>query len=298
MNKKIISGIVIAGLAASYVGGKIYATNRVEQKINEQIAEASQFADIEYSALSVEPIFQTVQLRDITITPNDGISKPIYINEVILNDVDTESEVPESLDIVFNGIRIDINELGTAAGNLQQLGYQNDLMLNFSTKYQLANNKLDWSFALSADKIGQLDYNLNLANVQFDQAQPMSLLFGYPQFQLTSAEVTYTDKSLVERIFKKEAEASELTVEEFKLEGTERLQKMLDKDLSANANSISEGQQKILTNASEELIKFINNPNTFTISVHPKETVTLGDISRSQSNPTALMELLDVKFKS
>ncbi len=298
MNKKIVSGIVIAGLAASYVGGKIYATNRVEQKINEQIAQVSQFADIEYTALSVEPIFQTVQLRDITITPNDGISKPIYINEVILNDIDTDSEIPESLDVSFNGIKIDINELGTAAVKLEQLGYQDNLMINFATKYQFAKDKLDWSFALSADKIGKLDYNLNLANVQFDPAQPMSLLFGYPHFQLTSAEATYTDSSLVERVFKQEAANSELTVEEFKQEGTERLQKMLNKDLSNNPNSISEGQQKILTNASEELIKFINNPNTFTISVHPKKTVTLGEISRTQSSPKALLELLDVKFKA
>lgn len=298
MNIKLISGVVIAGLAVSYAGGKIYMTDKVEKQLDAKIIEMQPMLDVKYGDLSVEPITQKIQLHNVVLTPADGSGNPITINEITVNELDTSSEFPTALDFVLNGISISIDDIEPqTADRLKALGYSDDLLISLSTKYTYVDNVMDWQFGLSAQDMGKMEYSLNIANFEFDPKQPLTLLFSYPNYQLNSAEFTYTDQSLVNRMMKQEAENSAISVEELKQRLSDKINAMLAADLETS-NEMSDAEVNVAKNAAEAFIKFINDPQSITISINPEQAVTLGEITQAQNDPAKLIALLNMAFKA
>ncbi|MBL1415636.1 MAG: hypothetical protein COB27_001980 [Moritella sp.] len=298
MNIKLISGVVIAGLAVSYAGGKIYMTDKVEKQLDAKIIEMQPMLDVKYGDLSVEPITQKIQLHNVVLTPADGSGSPITINEITVNELDTSSEFPTALDFVLNGISISIDDIEPqTADRLKALGYSDDLLISLSTKYTYVDNVMDWQFGLSAQDMGKMEYSLNIANFEFDPKQPLTLLFSYPNYQLNSAEFTYTDQSLVNRMMKQEAENSAISVEELKQRLSDKINAMLAADLETS-NEMSDAEVNVAKNAAEAFIKFINDPQSITISINPEQAVTLGEITQAQNDPAKLIALLNMAFKA
>ncbi|NQZ93231.1 MAG: hypothetical protein HRT97_12945 [Moritella sp.] len=298
MNIKLISGVVIAGLAVSYVGGKLYMTDQVTTQLDAKIIEMQPMLDVKYGDLSVEPITQRIQLHNVVLTPADGSGNPITINEITVNELDTSSEFPTALDFVLNGISISIDDIEPqTADRLKALGYSDDLLISLSTKYTYVDNVMDWQFGLSAQDMGKMEYSLNIANFEFDPKQPFTLLFSYPNYQLNSAEFTYTDQSLVKRMMKQEAENSAINVEELKQRLSDKINAMLAADLETS-NEMSDAEVNVAKNAAEAFIKFINDPQSITISINPEQAVTLGEITQSQNDPAKLITLLNMAFKA
>ena len=298
MNIKLISGVVIAGLAVSYVGGKLYMTDKVEKQLDAKIIEMQPMLDVKYGDLSVEPITQKIQLHNVVLTPADGSGSPITINEITVNELDTSSEFPTALDFVLNGISISIDDIEPqTADRLKALGYSDDLLISLSTKYTYVDNVMDWQFGLSAQDMGKMEYSLNIANFEFDPKQPLTLLFSYPNYQLNSAEFTYTDQSLVNRMMKQEAENSAISVEELKQRLSDKINAMLAADLETS-NEMSDAEVNVAKNAAEAFIKFINDPQSITISINPEQAVTLGEITQAQNDPAKLITLLNMVFKA
>ena len=298
MNIKLISGVVIAGLAVSYVGAKLYMTDKVEKQLDAKIIEMQPMLDVKYGDLSVEPITQRIQLHNVVLTPADGSGNPITINEITVNELDTSSEFPTALDFVLNGISISIDDIEPqTADRLKALGYSDDLLISLSTKYTYVDNVMDWQFGLSAEDMGKMEYSLNIANFEFDPKQPLTLLFSYPNYQLNSAELTYTDQSLVNRIMKQEAENSAISVEELKQRLSDKINAILAADLETS-NKMSDAELNVAKNAAEAFIKFINDPQSITISINPEQAVTLGEITQTQHDPAKLITLLNMAFKA
>ena len=298
MNIKLISGVVIAGLAVSYVGGKLYMTDQVATQLDAKIIEMQPMLDVKYGDLSVEPITQKIQLHNVVLTPADGSGNPITINEITVNELDTSSEFPTALDFVLNGISISIDDIEPqTADRLKALGYSDDLLISLSTKYTYVDNVMDWQFGLSAQDMGKMEYSLNIANFEFDPKQPLTLLFSYPNYQLNSAEFTYTDQSLVNRMMKQEAENSAISVEELKQRLSDKINAMLAADLETS-NEMSDAEVNVAKNAAEAFIKFINDPQSITISINPEQAVTLGEITQAQNDPAKLITLLNMAFKA
>ncbi|MFT5809003.1 MAG: hypothetical protein ACI9LG_003333 [Moritella dasanensis] len=299
MNIKLISGVVIAGLAASYAGGKIYMTDKVATQLDAKIIEMQPMVNVKYGDLSVEPITQKIQLHDVVLSPTDGRAKPITINEITVNDFDSESEFPAALDLALNGISISIDDIEPeTAAQLKVLGYTDDMLISLATKYTHVDNVMDWQFNLSAQDMGKMAYSLNIANFEFDPKQPVSLLFAYPNFQLNAAEFTYTDASFVERLFKQEAQSSDMTVEELKQDMSDKISALLAADIENKNNELSDEQIKVASGATEAFIKFINDPQSLTISVNPEKAITLGEITQTQNDPAKLIALLNMTFKA
>jgi len=299
MNIKLISGVVIAGLAASYVGGKFYMTDKVASQLDAKIIEMQPMLDVKYGELSVEPITQKIQLHNVVLSPADGSANPITINEITVNELDTSSEFPAALDLALSGISLSIDDIEPeSADQLKALGYSDDLLISLSTKYTYVNNVMDWQFGLSAQDMGRMEYSLNIANFEFDPKQPLTLLFAYPNYQLNSAEFTYTDQSFVERLIKQEAQNSETSVEELKLAMSDKINAMLAADLETSNNELSDAEVSVAKNAAEAFIKFINDPQSITISINPEQAVTLGEITQAQNDPAKLISLLNMAFKA
>ncbi|QUM76325.1 hypothetical protein HWV00_08890 [Moritella sp. 24] len=299
MNIKLISGVVIAGLAASYAGGKFYMTDKVATQIDAKIIEMQPMVNIKYSDLSVEPITQKIQLHNVVLSPIDNSAKPITISEITVNELDVQSEFPTALDIALSGISISIDEVDPqTALQLSELGYTEDMLISLSTKYTYVNNVMDLEFALSSKDMGKMDYALNLANFEFDPKQPVSLLFSYPNYQLNAAKFTYTDESFIKRLIEQEAQTSDISVEELKQRISDKITVMLDADLENANNELSDAEIKLAKNAAETFIKFINDPKSITVSINPEEAVTLGEITQNQADPAKLIALLNMAFKA
>lgn len=299
MNIKVISGVVIAGLAASYAGGKFYMTDKVATQLDAKIIEMQPMVDVKYSDLSVEPITQKIQLRDVVLSPADGSAKPITINEITINELDTSADFPSALDLALSGISISIDDVEPqTAMQLQALGYSDDMLLSLTTKYTYVDNVMDWQFGLSAQDMGKMEYSLNIANFDFDPQQPVTLLFSYPNYQLNSAEFTYTDTSFIERLIKQEAENSDISVAELKTRISAKINAMLAADLENSNGQSTDEEMKVAKSAAEAFIKFINDPQSITISVNPTQAVTLGEITQSQHDPAKLIALLNMAFKA
>lgn len=299
MNIKLISGVVIAGLAATYAGGKFYMTDKVEKQLDAKIIEMQPMIDVKYGDLSVEPITQKIQLHDVVLSPADGSAKPITINEITVNELDTSSEFPAALDLALSGISMSIDDIEPqTAEQLRELGYTDDMLISLSTKYTYVNNVMDWQFGLSAKDMGKMDYSLNIANFEFDPKQPISVLFSYPNYQLNAAEFTYTDNSFVERLLKQEAQNSDMSVEELKQRISDKVNALLAADIENKNQQLSDSEIEVAKNATEAFIKFINKPESITISINPEKTVTLGEITQTQNDPAKLIALLNMAFKA
>ncbi|GIC77566.1 hypothetical protein [Moritella sp. F3] len=299
MNIKLISGVIIAGLAASYVGGKFYMTDQIATQIDAKIIEMQPMIDVKYGDLSVEPITQKIQLHDVVLSPADGSESPIKINEITVNNFDTSSDFPAALDLALNGISISIDDIEPeTAMQLQELGYKDNMLISLATKYTYVDNVMDWQFKLSAEDMGKIDYSLNIANFEFDPKQPITLLFSYPNYQLNSAEFTYTDKSFIERLIKQEAQTTGTSVEELKQRITDKINAILAADLAKGNNELSEAELSVTKNAAESFIKFINDPKSITVSINPVQAVTLGEITQTQNDPPKLIALLNMAFKA
>jgi len=274
-------------------------TDKVASQLDAKIIEMQPMLDVKYGELSVEPITQKIQLHNVVLSPADGSANPITINEITVNELDTSSEFPAALDLALSGISLSIDDIEPeSADQLKALGYSDDLLISLSTKYTYVNNVMDWQFGLSAQDMGRMEYSLNIANFEFDPKQPLTLLFAYPNYQLNSAEFTYTDQSFVERLIKQEAQNSETSVEELKLAMSDKINAMLAADLETNNNELSDAEVNVAKNAAEAFVKFINDPQSITISINPEQAVTLGEITQAQNDPAKLIALLNMVFKA
>jgi len=233
------------------------------------------------------------------LSPADGSANPITINEITVNELDTSSEFPAALDLALSGISLSIDDIEPeSADQLKALGYSDDLLISLSTKYTYVNNVMDWQFGLSAQDMGRMEYSLNIANFEFDPKQPLTLLFAYPNYQLNSAEFTYTDQSFVERLIKQEAQNADASVEELKQRMSDKINAMLAADLETSNNELSDAEVNVAKDAAEAFIKFINDPQSITIAINPEQAVTLGEITQAQNDPAKLIALLNMTFKA
>ncbi len=301
MNKKVISGIVVVGLASSYIGAKIYATNLVEESLNNKIAGAKSFAAISYADVSVSPLSGSVEISDVVITPRSYRNKEITIDTVMINDIDTDSPVPTFLDIEIEGINLDIEQLGSMGRQTKKgLALQGSEIFNIATHYEYSDKEFDWELTLSVDDLAAVNYSLNLKNVDFDPQQPAALLFKYQDFQLTSAEFNYTDDSLAEKMFEQEAAKQNISVSELKEKTIQSMNRKIAKIKEKQAGSTNEKQDEneFVIDVLEEFIEFTADPDGFEISIDPKEPVALGDLQRLKRSPGKLLSALDVKLQA
>ena len=61
---------------------------------------------------------------------------------------------------------------------------------------------------------------------------------------------------------------------------------------------MSDAEVNVAKNAAEAFIKFINDPQSITISINPEQAVTLGEITQTQHDPAKLITLLNMAFKA
>lgn len=289
MSKKQITGIGIAVvLIAIFIGIKMYAANVAEAKVNEVIAKAANFADIDYKNVSVDLIGMDVRVSDILVSPADAKEK-IKIDELVIYDIDDKSDIPSFLSIACNGIELNMDELGEDAKQLRELGYNDKMMVNLNVNYAYDKEKKEIDIkkiGVGADEAGEINVSFHLGNISLELEEIAGLLFTFPQVIFHKAKIEYDDDSLAERLMKLGAQEQQISIEDFK----KSLIENVDKEIAKEKDNFTK-------KALSEIKAFLEDPEKFSISASPEKPYPFGRIMRTD-DPKDVIKLLNIQIKS
>jgi len=289
MKKKQIIGIISAVvLIAVYAGIKIYASNTAKEKIDKTIVGVASYADIDYGDVSVDLLGLAVHVSDVVVSPTDFKEK-IYINEIVVHEVDGKSDIPTSLNVSLNGIKLNVGQLGDDAKKIKDLGYDNDILLNLAIDYNYDREKKELNLkklSVGADEVGDIEIGIQLGNIDLNPEKIIAILFTYPTITLHKATISYSDDSLAERLFKLTAKENKISVEKVKSMAIENFEKNIAKE-----------EDDFSKKTLGEVISFIKDPEVFSISITPEKPFPLGRLTHI-TNPKDFIKLLKIKIES
>ena len=285
MKKSQIIGIgaaIIIGCA--YVGTKMYASSIAEEKIDIAIANLVNYVDVDYQNVSVDLLGFAVHISDIVVSPTKSEDK-IHIDEIVIFDVDKDSDVPFFLHIALNGIQIPIDQIEA----VKNLGYNDYMLLNADIEYdynatakEIVLNRLQ----VGADGVGDIEISLRLSNIDLNPENVLAFLLTYPQIILHNGTMMYRDDSFIERLMRLQAETQDRDVTQMK-----------DGMIIVIEHAIEEEEDEFTKQALTEIRNFVNAPEKLLISIEPIKPLPLGRLMRTQ-NPKELIKLLNIKIQS
>ncbi len=289
MSKKQITGIGIAVvLIAIYMGVKMYAANAAEEKVNEAIAKAANFAYIDYKKVSVDLLGMDVRISDILVSPVNAKEK-IKIDEIIIYDIDDKADIPTFLSISCNGIELNIKDLGEEAKVLKELGYDDKMMINLTAEYAYDKEKKELDIkeiGIGVNEAGKISVGFRLGNISIESEEIAGLLFNFRQIIFHEAKIKYEDDSLAERLMKLAAQEQQTNVKDFKKSLIQEVEKEIKKE-----------KDDFTKKALSEIKEFLKDPKEFSISASPSKPHPLGHIMRVD-DPRDFIKLLEIKIKS
>ncbi len=294
MKKLAIVGIGVGVLSVGlYLGTNLHGTKVAEAKVNKLIdsMEKDNLA-VEYKDISYKPLAQDVHVKDITITSKDDPAE-VTIKKVIIRDIDEKSDVPTVFDASIQGLVVDLNqpEQLEMADFLKKAGYDTELSFDIDTKYRYNPAKREMSvetFKVSAAQVGDLTVNMKLGNVDMEEAESQNAALANPDVIFHGLEITYQDKSFAEKVLSAMAAEQGTSVDELKAQMTSQLTEASQFFLSPD--------NKVATDAVNEVVEFIENPKGFSISAKPEKPLEL--VSLMSENPDNWVDMLNIEIKS
>ncbi|MEA5464908.1 hypothetical protein [Leptothoe sp. PORK10 BA2] len=293
MNKLAIVGIGVGVLSIGlYFGANLYGTKVAEAKVNKLInsMEEDNLA-VEYKDISYKALAQDVHVENVTIKSKDDPGE-MTIEKVIIREIDEKSDVPKAFDASIQGLVVDLNqpEQLEMANFLKQAGYDSELKFDIDTKYRYDQAKREMSvdtFKVSADQVGDLSINMKLGNVDVEDFEsqktspPVDTIFhGF--------EITYRDNSFADKLFAAMAAEKGVTVDELKAQMTSQL--------TGASQFLVSSDNQVATDAVNEVVAFIENPEGFSVSMKPEQPLQFASLMGE--NPDNWVDMLNIEIKS
>lgn len=282
MRKKYSVLFVLLVLVGLYFGAKVYLTGLCRKEADATIARLAPYAAVRYSGISLNVFTMHTTLSDVTIaTP--GASESLRVQELVVNDIDRHTQVPQFLSVTLKGIAVDLQEGSELAENFKKLGYKDTIFYDVDVDYIYDNQKRELlikKLAVQAKDVGRLSLELHLGNIGFDQTQLLTLLFTYPSILLADGKIQYVDDSLAKRIMAEQAKDAHQDIASYK--------KSIIASIKEQAGDKNDPYTKEVT---ANLEKFITSPDSFSISVAPEQPQPIGRLLRLQQ-PAVLLQLL------
>ncbi|MEI6746291.1 MAG: hypothetical protein WCL34_10035 [Methylococcaceae bacterium] len=288
MSKKQIAAIgFTVFLIVTYIGVEMYVSNIAEEKVNNAIAKAANFADINYKKVSVDLLGMDVRISDITISPTDS-KKKLKIDEIVIRDIDDKANVPTFLSVSFNGIELNMAELGEKEELLRKLDYSDKMMVNLNLDYVYNEEKTEIDIkkiGMGADEVGEITASFRLGNISLKPEEIAGLLFNFPQLIFHEAKIEYKDDSLVERLMRLGSEGKKVSVEDFKRSLIQYVEE-----------EVIEEKDDFMKKMLSEFKDFLDSPRKISISASPSKPQPFGRIMNT--TPKDVVELLNIQVKS
>lgn len=284
MRKKYAVVIALVVLLGLYIGVQIHLTDTARREADTVIARLSPYASIRYKDISVSPLTMHTTLSKVDIR-FPGSPERLHVSELVVNDIDTRSQVPQFLSVTLQGIAANIRDGSELAENLKALGYTDKIFYDVDVDYIYDNQKRELfikKLAVQAKNVGRLAMELHLGNIALGQTQLLALIFTYPSVLLCDGKIQYVDGSLANRIMANQAKAAHQDISTYKKALIASTKEQIDADNDPYDKEVA---------ASVE--RFINDPDTFSISVAPQRPQPLGRLLRLRQ-PAVLLQLLNL----
>jgi len=287
--KKIVFGIGLVLLLVGYFGFKMYAASVAEERINMAIAEASEFIDIDYEAVSVDAMGLDVRISNVIISKLNDPEK-VKIEEVVVHDIDGSSKMPLFMSVCLKGMRLENALKPNEMAQLKEFGYDENLLTDISIDYLYDQNKKELTinkFSGNTDNLGKVNLSMHLSNVDLNADMTMKQFFENEKAMVHTAEINYTDDSFFNRIIEVEAKKARQSPDEFRQMITQQL------DMMATKSQEDQFTQDVVA----AVKNFIENPEKFSVSVNPDKPFGFNRLKRTR-DPRNLIALLNLKVKS
>ena len=282
-SKVVLVGLVFL-ITAGYFGLKAYAAHVAEKNVSQAASRVSGFVDLDYQQVSVDLFGMDTHIKNVRISGLDR-RQTLKIDDIVIYRAAHQGKVPESLHVRFNGINVDLDQMGKNAAALRQLGYSRlkaDTELDYT--YDPAQRTLEVTkFQTGAAELGDVMMTCRIKNIDLSPASLPFLFFTFPNILVDRAEVTYTDHSLVRRLLEAAAQKNGQTYEGF----SKDLNADLDKEIAAASDPFT-------IQVMNSIQAFLNNPTAITFSVLPDKPVSIGKL-QNMTDRDELIKLLNAK---
>lgn len=289
MKNKLIVGIGSAVVFVfMFIGVKIYASNIAKEKLDMAIEDIASHATVDYGNINIDLLTFDAHISDVVISAIKSKDK-ISISEIVIHDIDEESDIPLFMNISLNGIDLFENKFIDKEKIIKKLGYKESVPLNISVDYfynkedHIINlNKLNFS----ADNVGEMDVSFRLGNIDLNPQKNTHIFSVLPKIILHNVKVAYRDESLIEALQALAANDKNKSMEAIKTEAINDINQIIKRETD-----------DFTKNALNEIKNFINNPESLTISLAPTKPLALGKLLHTKERKD-LIRLLNVEVKS
>jgi hypothetical protein len=276
----------VIGLAlGGFITFKYVAANMAESKINGALEKAGIPLEAVSYDTSVDLFGLNVHLNDIVVSLNP--TQPIKIDEIVINDYDSDHSIPQYMNIEINGFNakeaLNMSPLRNSSRGI--FNKDDDISADFAIAYNYDADKKTFTIeklSESIDGVGELSFSTVLHNIDSMQRLGMQLLRYPTSVAIGKSELKFEDDSLVEKVLAMNAKKEGMSTDKYRDKVVNDLEKELDK---LNKKENVDTQKELLST----LIDFIKSPDEFEISIDPDEPMSFGKILTS--NPQTLKKL-------
>jgi hypothetical protein len=276
--KKIILGVAILG-AGSLAAHHFYMTDKVQSVIEENVAQFNSNSNGQVELTHGDYGFgldQNVFINNVKIS-NLHSKESIDLGNIILKDLDLEHEIPYYMEVQFDDIKLNINEMNlkgsnAAITNMLKEASINDVLstsLSFSYKYSPEDNN-SFKFDLGQNITNLANTELSLTIDQFDLAainanqskenkQGLVMMNLLSKIRLKNIELDFSDEKITEIVLSEAMKQDKKF--KTKYEAETFLVNAIEKEKERNP--------KFNVKHYDEFIEIIRNKKGFTFSVTP-----------------------------
>ena len=281
-----VLGVAIAG----FVTFKYAAAGMVKDKIGMAMTKANIPSEyVSYDA-SVDLLGFNTHLEDIKI--NFPGQETIEIDEITINDFDSDHDIPEFVNIEIEGLEVKkvLKHSPFARMTRGLLKDMDEARLNFAINYEFdAENQIlnIKEMSESVDNLGKISFSTVLHNVKSIQMLVQSIMLNPNAILIGKSELAYEDDSLVNKLMLMNAEKEKISLNQYK----DRMLEMMNKELNkVDKKENSDLEKELLS----KMISFIKNPDEFEISINPKKPMSFREMTRG--NPDANIKKMNLEI--
>lgn len=287
MKKKLLIGCsVFVALIGIYAGVKLYASFIAGKRVNDAIAEVSDFVQITYEDVDVDLIGFDFILTGVHFSPL-GTEETVKAEKIIVKSLDHKSDIPSFLNVSVEGI--EIRQLKKNTPVMRELGYDSSLLvdLDINYHYDKQNKALEMkTISINATGAGRLATRFRLGRIDLQAKNLFAILLAYPYITVYRAAVVYKDDSLTDRLMRSAAKNENTDVGGYRNQVIGKIdQEIQDEKSHFNRTALN------------ALKGFIEDPGEISISATPDRPQLLRSIIEVD-HPRELIPMLNLIIES
>lgn len=270
---QVIRLSILGVFLVTVVAVKTITSSMAEDRIDKILSKLPE-GSITYDSVSTDFFGLDVRINDIKINMPGQTNT---IDEIVIKSIDNDNDIPNYLDIEINGMNVDIESLKMnrqIAKTIDILEYKSlkaDLAISYAfDEDEETLNIKNISYLL--EDAGELSMNAKVYGLKSFNDLQTQMMLNPKSIKISNSSIKYDDNSLTERLIKLAAHEDGVSVGTYK----EKVLSELSKQLKKSEDKDDKFEIEIL----EEVITYWKNPESFEISISPKEAISFYNMQR------------------